>query len=178
MEEYKVIESFPDYVVSRSGHIYTKAGKQLKEYVYNGYPVVYLSKPYISKSHRLHIHRLVASAFIANPENKRVVDHINNNRCDNSVSNLRWCTHQENLWNSPLSKRNSTGVKGVYFNKKFNNWKACICHNYQIINLGYFDTIEEAIEARQNKANELFGEYINKCECSNNNRIEINIKIK
>jgi len=42
------------------------------------------------------IHRLVAKAFIPNPENKRCVDHINGDYHDNRIENLRWATHQEN----------------------------------------------------------------------------------
>jgi len=45
------------------------------------------------------VHRLLAEAFIPNPNNKPYIDHINRNRKDNSISNLRWCTSQENCNN-------------------------------------------------------------------------------
>ena len=49
------------------------------------------------------IHRLVAEAFIPNPNNYKEIDHINNIGTDNRVTNLRWCTHQENMRN-PLTR--------------------------------------------------------------------------
>lgn len=67
-----------------------------------GYLIVDLSG--ILKS----VHRLVAEAFIPNPENKPCVDHINGNRADNRVENLRWVSHKENC-NNPNTK-----YKNVY----------------------------------------------------------------
>lgn len=53
------------------------------------------------------LHRAVAELFIPNPENKPCIDHINGNKHDNRVCNLRWVTHSENMLNPITRKRNS-----------------------------------------------------------------------
>lgn len=70
-----------------------------------GYPVVHLAKDGEKKLRE--VHRLVAEAFIPNPENKREVDHINTIRVDNRVENLRWVTSSENKYNPITNKRMS-----------------------------------------------------------------------
>lgn len=66
-----------------------------------GYMVVALSKN--NKSYTCPIHRLVAQAFIPNPKNYPCIDHIDTNRLNNSIDNLRWCTYKGNSSN-PLTK--------------------------------------------------------------------------
>ncbi len=60
----------------------------------NGYQFVQLYKNNIMKN--LHIHRLVAQAFIPNPDNKPQINHIDGNKLNNNVTNLEWCTNSEN----------------------------------------------------------------------------------
>lgn len=63
----------------------------------NGYVAVALYNR--EKMQNVHVHRLVAEAFIPNPENKPYIDHINGDKTDNRVENLRWCTQKENMNN-------------------------------------------------------------------------------
>lgn len=100
------------YEVSNMGQIRSKdriinhpTGKAVKrgsilrqfEHSKNGYMYVSLCKDGKPKSYL--VHRLVAEAFIPNPENKPCVDHINGIRTDCRVENLRWVTHEENCAN-------------------------------------------------------------------------------
>lgn len=68
---------------------------------------------------RFMVHRLVAQAFIPNPDNKPYIDHIDGSRDNNTVDNLRWCTHTENM-NNPISlKRKSIAALGNHMTGKF-----------------------------------------------------------
>ena len=89
------VKSLDRIVLGKNGASCFRCGK-LKSSVTNGggYLQVLLSKNNKLKSCR--IHRLVAEAFIPNPDNLPCIDHINTIRTDNRVSNLRWVTQKEN----------------------------------------------------------------------------------
>lgn len=91
-----------------------------------------------------------------------VVDHINRDKADNRISNLRICTTQENNMNRAVSKNNQSGIKGVSYCANRNRpskYKASIGYDGKKIFLGYYRTKEEAEEVYKQKAIELFGEY-------------------
>ena len=68
---------------------------------------------------KIMVHRMVAKLFIPNPEGKLCVDHINRNQLDNSISNLRWATHQENMMNVRDRRPRSDDLpRGVYRDKR------------------------------------------------------------
>ena len=78
------------------------------------------------------------------------IDHINHDRSDNRLSNLREVSQQENLRNQTLSASNTSGVTGVSWNKALSNWRARIVVDYVTINLGSFVEFHEAVNARKN----------------------------
>lgn len=109
--------------------------------------------------------------YLMNCPDDMVVDHINGNKLDNRKCNLRICTHSENNANrKPYGNKNLP--KGVV--KKGNKYRAIIYHNKRRINIGYYDTVEQAQQAYEEKAHELFGEYSYKesQELSKENEIE------
>ena len=163
-EVYKSIVGFSNYEVSNLGNIKTiKTGRILKGSVNgSGYYIVGLC--IAGKRSTQMIHRLVADAFLDNPDNKTCVDHIDNNKQNNHILNLRYATHSENAQNRKISTNNKSGTKGVGYNKSANKWKAHISIDGIYIFLGYFDNIEDAIQARIIKANQIFGVYTNACE--------------
>jgi hypothetical protein len=163
-EEFKIIEGFETYSISNLGIVKNNLTNRILKQTINsaGYYKVNLFND--RKSYPHNIHRLVAKAFIPNPENKQQVDHIDNNPLNNNINNLRWVTNQQNSFNTRICKKNTSGCKGVSFEKKSNKWYAEITINGKQQRLGYFDNIEDAIISRYNKAKELYGEYINECE--------------
>ncbi len=162
-ETYKKIEGFENYSVSDHGNVRNdKTGRILKGKLDNGYLRVDLWKH--KTRHTKKIHKLTAEAFLLNPENKKCVDHIDNNKHNNKLVNLRFATSQENNQNRSISNRNTSGYKGVHWHKRSMKWQARITINGKIINLGSFINKDDAINIRIQRAKNEFGEFINKCE--------------
>ena len=109
------------------------------------------------------MHRLVANAFLEKVNNKPCIDHIDNNKENNNIENLRFATHQENGRNRAIGKNNTSGAKGIAFCKRESKWRAYITIDGLKVHLGYFDNIEDAKLARVNKVKQVFGEFANKC---------------
>lgn len=112
-EVWKNIEGYDKYMVSSKGRIWSKTrvvstsnkniktirkGKFLKTRTNDGgYEIVNLSTNESNKKYRtVKVHRLIAKAFIPNPNNLRTVNHLDFNRLNNNVNNLEWASHSEN----------------------------------------------------------------------------------
>lgn len=87
------------------------------------------------------------------------VDHINGNRSDNRCSNLRICTHAENMANMRGHKNSTSKFKGVSWSNTFKKWEVKICHKYKKMHLGLFNDEKEAAKAYNKKAIELRGNF-------------------
>jgi hypothetical protein len=75
-------------------------------------------------------------------------DHINGDKGDNRIANLREASRSENSFNRPAPKSNKSGVKGVHFDRGRQKWMAYIKKDWKRYHLGRFDTMEEAVAAR------------------------------
>ena len=78
------------------------------------------------------------------------IDHINRNKQDNRIENLRAVDRSLNLRNTGVKKNNTSGVKGVVFHKRDKKWYATIGIDSKKKHIGSFNTIKQASEARKN----------------------------
>jgi len=86
-------------------------------------------------------------------------DHINGITLDNQDHNLRPDPEHRNVQNSKIRSDNTSGYKGVTWNKRKNKWEAQIMFKNKKYHVGYFDIVEDAARARDKKALELHGEF-------------------
>jgi len=93
-----------------------------------------------------------------------LIDHIDGNKSNNSLDNLRECSYSENFYNSVLRKDNSSGYKGVCLDKRSNKYRAYIYINGRQKSLGYYNTALEASNAYRNMAKNLHGEFYNESD--------------
>lgn len=126
MEEWKTIPDHPDYEVSNLGNFRrrtegqgTKAGKPRATYInpVTGYRNVTFGtgKKGNRGTRTYSAHRIVAEVWIPNPDNLKCVDHINMDRADNRVENLRWLTYKQNTPKKPLKLIAEGSLEGIVF---------------------------------------------------------------
>ena len=94
MEIWRKIEGFDNYSVSTHGRVRNDMTNHILKLNYRTYPMVTLYNP---ERNLLYVHRLVAQTFIPNPDNCPCVNHKDEDKQNNNVDNLEWCTYQYNL---------------------------------------------------------------------------------
>ena len=107
VETFVEVEGFEKYEVSNLGKVRNiKSGRVLKPFLTkNGYLMHLLYENNKHKQKHLYLHRIIATAFIDNPGKKPQVNHIDENKLNNDLSNLEWCTVRENLRHGTRTKR-------------------------------------------------------------------------
>ena len=151
-EVWKDIEGYEGlYQVSNTGqvrslnYLHTGEVKPLKQGTDgNGYKRVSLYKDGKSKTCR--VHRLVAMAFILNPNNYKEVNHKDENPSNNNVNNLEWCTNEYNVNYGTRTKRASESLKGKYKGKDHPKSKSIFMYDKEGNFIRKFDCIADANE--------------------------------
>jgi hypothetical protein len=88
----------------------------------------------------------------------QMIDHINRNKADNRIENLRECTAKQNIVNRVFKGR--SGLRGTYWHRQIRKWVANISINYKTVVIGNYDTAEEAHAAYLEVARRLHGDFV------------------
>lgn len=110
--------------------------------------------PNTKKTAQIQLHRLIMSPL---PEQE--VDHINHIPYDNRKENLRIVSRSQNQMNTMTSTRNTSGVKGVHWDKDMNKWRVRITVDGKRISLGFYSDINEAAKARKEAEIKYYRKY-------------------
>ena len=150
-EIWKNVDGFPDFKISSLGSmIDNRTGGKAFTKIKDGYRYVNMNCPTTGVCKERAVHRLVALHFIET-EQKKIVDHINGNRLDNRLCNLRYATDKENSYNKSKTKsQTSSKFKGVSCER--GKFKAQVWKDNKVYNLGRFETEVEAGQAYNKKA--------------------------
>lgn len=119
---------------------------------FNGYSVISIDKV------RNYAHRL-AWFFVHQVWPRAITDHIDRTRTANRIDNLRPATASENALNRPAPRQNTSGIKGVWFDRRRNKWVAEVCINNRKHYIGQFADLQAAAEARRGALARLAGEF-------------------
>ena len=149
MSDFKTLKNFSKYEINREGELFNKnTNFQLKGTVDKGYIRVHIINDTTGKAQQMFLHRLVAEAFLENPNEYDEIDHIDNNKINNNVANLRWCSRSQNNTNREAYSSNREGVpekkfKYVTWDKKKQKWCGKIQVNGKTKHIGSSDNDEE-----------------------------------
>lgn len=119
-ENWKHIKGNNRFAISDAGRIYDlNKNKEVKQYTNKeGYQIVYLND-YNKKDYPKAVHRLVAEAFIDNPNNFNVVNHKDEDKTNNNINNLEWCTQSYNMNYGTINERRKESIsKAVQYRKQ------------------------------------------------------------
>ena len=145
-EQWKIIYEFPNYSINIDGKVRNNKSGCIRKHTMTtkGYMVMSFKKEN-NTTKQIFIHKLLATAFIPNPDNKPFVDHINRIKTDNRIENLRWVTTSENSYNINVYNRNKLHEKNIFIDKHHRGKQYCVAKKINGKNCKtYFETLEEA----------------------------------
>jgi hypothetical protein len=152
VSDFGRVRSIARTTISTSGKSYTCTERILSACEYRGgYLHVGLYKDGVRTMHK--VHRLVMESFCG--ASHLIVDHIDGNRQNNNLSNLRYCTHRQNTTYSTIKRNSTSKYTGVCWHKVQKKWMCSARVNGKIKHIGYFINEDEAGKAYQEFINGL-----------------------
>lgn len=132
------------YAIEEDGRVWSYLSNKYLKHIDSsrGYYIVTLVKDKVKKYYK--IHRLIAETYIPNPDNKPFIDHINRDRKDNRIDNLRWATQSENNQNKTVHKTNKLNEQYISYDTTLKYYLFSITRN-GIKHYKRFKTIDDAI---------------------------------
>lgn len=148
--EYDALTGSLRWRINRRGT--ARAGTIAGRTVHTGYREISISR-------QAHLAHRVAWAMFHGAWPSLDIDHINLDRQDNRIANLRQATDSQNKANARRQANSTSGFKGVTWHKRLSKWQAAITIGRKTKYLGVFETAEEAHATYQQAAKENFGEF-------------------
>jgi hypothetical protein len=163
MKTKPIPEYFKEHLIYRDGKLYwslplTKNGKEGEEISVSLDSYGYHHTRIHGENYR--VHRIVWF-LIKGEQPPDIIDHINNDRGDNRIENLREATKSQNNFNSVLAKTNTSGFKNVYWCKQTNKWRVQVkAYGYKKC-FGRYEDLEKAKEVAVEARKEMHKEFAN-----------------
>ena len=150
------VKDYSTYIIHENGDVWSKKTKRyLTHYVGKaGYKVITLCKCGNAKTYT--VHRLLAQHFLPNANNLPQVDHIDRDKLNNSLPNLRWVSCSGNSQNLSLSVSNKSGIQNISYNKRDKGWDYQKCVN-GVRTRRFFKSKEAAIEYKKQHVQNIVG---------------------
>ena len=158
-EIFKTITGFNNYKISNLGNVKNLLTNKMLKSAVNVYGYLFVSLYNNGKTQQKRIHRLLGETFIENPLNKPFIDHIDHNRLNNNINNLRWADEKENSRNSTKRKNSSSKYRGVYYDNEKKRYRVKIYVNNRQEQIGYFNDENEAGEAYNKFARDIYKDF-------------------
>jgi len=130
-KKYAIFEDYYDYIIFSTGKVYSKKMGRFKKPSLNIYGYFHIDLRKNKKHKTFFLHRVLGICFLENLNNLPEIDHIDRNKQNNNLTNLRWASRRLQIINQNIKKTNKLGFKGVYFDKINNNYIASWCINYK-----------------------------------------------